>query len=198
MVQTENPWQKKVRLSEVEKSKEERLFEVEKVIGHREVSKGSKTSAEYLVLWLDYPIEDATWEPWRNLKSCEQLVHDYHNRVSRMLARHYPQRPPTQHRMDLRGGSKRGNNKGVGDEAREEEEWEIEAILGHEMIEHANDGKKMHFLVKWKGNDKAFMMKEKIIKEYDHEGILIMYMAEHDIVFEEEQASRKLGDVLLM
>jgi Chromo (CHRromatin Organisation MOdifier) domain len=41
---------------------------------------------EYLVLWEGFEQEDATWEPWGNLKkSAEEALLDFHKR--------YPKKP---------------------------------------------------------------------------------------------------------
>lgn len=50
-----------------------RNFEIEKILNHLLVDTGYL----YLVLWKDYPTEDASWEPETNLMGCPELLFSY-------------------------------------------------------------------------------------------------------------------------
>jgi hypothetical protein len=52
-------------------------YEVERVLGHREVKRGKGTRTEFLVKWLGYDHEHNTWEPEKPLTHCEDLLADY-------------------------------------------------------------------------------------------------------------------------
>jgi hypothetical protein len=52
-------------------------YEVERVLGHREVKRGKGTRKEFLVKWLGYDHEHNTWEPEKHLTHCEDLLADY-------------------------------------------------------------------------------------------------------------------------
>ena len=49
--------------------KSEELYQVEAVIGERTVHRGGESMTQVLVLWHDYGIEDASWEPILNIPS---------------------------------------------------------------------------------------------------------------------------------
>jgi hypothetical protein len=52
-------------------------YEVERVLGHREVKRGTKQiRKEFLVKWLGYEHEHNTWEPEKHLTHCEDLLAD--------------------------------------------------------------------------------------------------------------------------
>jgi len=55
-------------------------------------------------------------------------------------------------------------------------EWEVEDILGHESFDHAIEGKKMHYLVKWMGVPEPIWTEEKRVLEYDSKGDLQAYV----------------------
>ena len=59
----------------------EPLYEVERLLDHRDVKKGRKMVREYLVRWSGYSEEHDTWEPRSNLLTCGQLVREYKLRV---------------------------------------------------------------------------------------------------------------------
>jgi chromodomain protein Y len=48
-------------------------YEVERVLGHREVKRGKQIRNEFLVKWLGYEHEHNTWEPEKHLTRCEEL-----------------------------------------------------------------------------------------------------------------------------
>jgi hypothetical protein len=52
-------------------------YEVERVLGHREVKRGKQIRKEFLVKWLGYEHEHNTWEPEKHLTHCEDLLADY-------------------------------------------------------------------------------------------------------------------------
>lgn len=52
---------------------DEQQFEVEKILRHRVVRRRHK----FLVLWLGYPISEATWEPISALTNASDVVRDY-------------------------------------------------------------------------------------------------------------------------
>jgi hypothetical protein len=52
-------------------------YEVERVLGHREVKRGKGTRKEFLVKWLRYEHEHNTWEPDKHLTHCEDLLAYY-------------------------------------------------------------------------------------------------------------------------
>jgi hypothetical protein len=52
-------------------------YEVERVLGHREVKRGKKIRKEFLVKWLGYDHEHNTWEPEKHLTHCGDLLADY-------------------------------------------------------------------------------------------------------------------------
>jgi hypothetical protein len=52
-------------------------YEVERVLGHRDVKRGKGTRKEFLVKWLGYEHEHNTWEPEKHLTRCEDLLADY-------------------------------------------------------------------------------------------------------------------------
>jgi hypothetical protein len=51
-------------------------YEVERVLGHREVKRGKGTKKEFLVKWLGYEHKHNTWEPEKHLTHCEDLLAD--------------------------------------------------------------------------------------------------------------------------
>jgi hypothetical protein len=49
-------------------------------------SRTNRKRMEYLVFWKRYPPEEATWEPWENLRgddSVETLVREFHRKYPR-------------------------------------------------------------------------------------------------------------------
>ena len=52
-------------------------FEVEKIVDQRKVGR----RMEFLVKWLNYPDEDSTWEPLKNLRHCRQLIEEYRSQA---------------------------------------------------------------------------------------------------------------------
>ena len=50
-------------------------YEVEKILGKKKV----KRTTMYLVKWVGYPEEEATWEPAKNLSGCEEAIEQYEN-----------------------------------------------------------------------------------------------------------------------
>jgi hypothetical protein len=52
-------------------------YEVERVLGHREVKRGKGTREELLVKWLGYEHKHNTWEPEKHLTHYEDLIADY-------------------------------------------------------------------------------------------------------------------------
>ena len=51
-------------------------YEVDKVIDS--IFEGCGRKLKYLVLWKGYPKEEATWEPWENLKKAQEAITDFH------------------------------------------------------------------------------------------------------------------------
>ena len=49
-------------------------YEVEAILNSNDTKARGK---EYLVKWLGWPTEEATWEPAANLDSCEELLREY-------------------------------------------------------------------------------------------------------------------------
>jgi len=56
-------------------NKENRVFDVEKVLAHRGNTNRLST-LEFLVQWRDFPPEDNSWEPWKSLRT-NFVLHDY-------------------------------------------------------------------------------------------------------------------------
>jgi hypothetical protein len=52
-------------------------YEVQRVLGHREVKRGKQTRKQFLVKWLGYEHEHNTWEPEKHLTHCKGLLADY-------------------------------------------------------------------------------------------------------------------------
>ena len=52
----------------------EPIFAVDKLLGHRFVGRGRKKKLEYLVRWKDYGPENDTWEPMKNLLTCNAEI----------------------------------------------------------------------------------------------------------------------------
>ena len=67
-------------------------YEVERVLDHRRTRRGT----EYLVLWVGYPPEEATWEPESHLADSPDLVSAYHDaeQVAPRLRRKQAARAP--------------------------------------------------------------------------------------------------------
>jgi hypothetical protein len=53
------------------------VFEVERVLLHRDVKRGKRTVREFLLKWKGYGAEHNTWEPERNLINCSELLAQY-------------------------------------------------------------------------------------------------------------------------
>lgn len=49
------------------------IYEVESILF--ELSLGNKTM--FLVKWKNYPMDQLTWEPYRNLNNCHEILNDY-------------------------------------------------------------------------------------------------------------------------
>lgn len=54
----------------------EKVYKVEEVLRWRKRKIGNKMTCEYLILWIGYPLEEATWEPKANFTYQEQLIED--------------------------------------------------------------------------------------------------------------------------
>ena len=52
---------------------EEPYYQIEKLLRWRRVKRGRRTKTEYLVLWKDYPIEEAQWVPAENFMRPAEL-----------------------------------------------------------------------------------------------------------------------------
>ena len=58
----------------------EEEYEVEEIIGKREVKIGRTKHIEYLVKWLGYPITEATWQAAGQLENAAQAVSEFEER----------------------------------------------------------------------------------------------------------------------
>ena len=52
---------------------EEPYYQIEKLLRWRRIKRGRRTKTEYLVLWKDYPIEEAQWVPAENFMRPAEL-----------------------------------------------------------------------------------------------------------------------------
>ena len=52
---------------------EEPYYQIEKLLRWRRVKRGLREKTEYLVLWKDYPIEEAQWVPTENFMKPTEL-----------------------------------------------------------------------------------------------------------------------------
>ena len=57
----------------------EQVYEVDRILGQR----GSQRTRSYLVLWKGYPIEEATWEPYRNLGGASEAIREFRSSMER-------------------------------------------------------------------------------------------------------------------
>jgi hypothetical protein len=53
------------------------VFEVERVLLHRDVKRGKRTVREFLLKWKGYGAEHNTWEPERNIINCNEVLEQY-------------------------------------------------------------------------------------------------------------------------
>jgi hypothetical protein len=53
------------------------VFELERILLHRDVKRGRRVVREFLLKWLGYGAEHNTWEPERNLLNCKELLKEY-------------------------------------------------------------------------------------------------------------------------
>ncbi len=53
------------------------VFEVERILLHRDVKRGRRVVREFLLKWQGYGPEHNTWEPERNLVNCRDLLTEY-------------------------------------------------------------------------------------------------------------------------
>jgi transposase InsO family protein len=51
-------------------------YEVQEILDRRKYRNGT----QYLVQWSGYPKEDATWEPAKNLKNCQEMINEFHRK----------------------------------------------------------------------------------------------------------------------
>ena len=65
-------------------TEEEVEFEVEALVGYREIGRDefrdNHFAQEWLVKWKGYPESENTWEPERNLRNCQQLLKESRKR----------------------------------------------------------------------------------------------------------------------
>ncbi|KAL8451288.1 hypothetical protein Emag_002817 [Eimeria magna] len=74
-------------------------FEVEAILEVR----GPKTAKEYIIKWKGKPLDEATWEPTRNLTHCKHLLRAFHTSRNRHAAHHLYPHPRLQPREGRRG-----------------------------------------------------------------------------------------------
>jgi hypothetical protein len=55
----------------------EPIYEVHSLVGHREWGKGKRKQLQFLVRWEGYTPEHDTWEPRKNLLTCNELIRAY-------------------------------------------------------------------------------------------------------------------------
>jgi hypothetical protein len=55
----------------------EEQYEVEQIIGKREVKIGRNKHTEYLVKWLGYPVTEATWQAASQLENAAEAVGEF-------------------------------------------------------------------------------------------------------------------------
>jgi hypothetical protein len=63
-------------------TEEEREFEVEKILDHRDYEQIKLR--EFLVKWSGYDETENTWEPEENLRHCKERLQDYWKRVQKV------------------------------------------------------------------------------------------------------------------
>jgi hypothetical protein len=51
-------------------------YEVEQILD----SRVRRRQLQYLVMWKDYPISEATWEPFSHLQTAPDVIHNFHQR----------------------------------------------------------------------------------------------------------------------
>jgi Reverse transcriptase (RNA-dependent DNA polymerase)/RNase H-like domain found in reverse transcriptase/Integrase zinc binding domain/Chromo (CHRromatin Organisation MOdifier) domain/gag-polyprotein putative aspartyl protease/Integrase core domain len=56
---------------------DEPVYEVERILLHRDVRKGRRTLREFLIKWTGFGAEHNTWEPESNLLECKDALADY-------------------------------------------------------------------------------------------------------------------------
>ena len=54
-------------------------YEVEKILGKRTIN----GKIEYKVKWLNYPLEESTWEPITNLDNSKEMVRKFEHSLSK-------------------------------------------------------------------------------------------------------------------
>ena len=52
---------------------EEPFYEVDKILKWRKIKRGRRTTREFLVTWVGYPLEDAQWIPESNWRGPSKL-----------------------------------------------------------------------------------------------------------------------------
>ncbi|CAG5105309.1 Oidioi.mRNA.OKI2018_I69.chr1.g2013.t1.cds [Oikopleura dioica] len=71
--------EKTVQESLVEKGEEEgEIYPVEKIIGRRNF----RGTIQYAVLWENWSIDDATWEPLENLTECGEKIKEFEEKLA--------------------------------------------------------------------------------------------------------------------
>lgn len=160
-------------------------YEVEKVMGHREVPRGKEQiRVEYYVKWKGWPIEDATWEPRGHMHRADKVIREYHERTFRSFNKFmYRSNEKLKRGRELEEGD---DNSG----------WRIDKILDHTRMSRVDNKTFMLYLVKWKGYDDLWTWEQKsTVQQYEGGKLLSHYQVAHNL-WEDRSYKRKFVDNL--